>query len=116
MRPWLDVERRYLLDYAQNSGLRWVEDPSNRDVKFDRNFIRGKVLPQLKEQWPDVGNHLLRVAQHVTASSEVLQHTMAGLEDQIEFARLPTNQTQAITWMRAYLASRQVFGLQIAVS
>ena len=51
-RPLLEVTRRDLLKYAKQRGLRWVEDKSNKDVQFDRNFLRHKVMPAIESRWP----------------------------------------------------------------
>lgn len=51
-RPLLDVPRSELRAYAQHHGLRWIEDPSNADTELDRNFLRHRVLPLLRERWP----------------------------------------------------------------
>lgn len=51
-RPLLGFARRELEAYARAGALRWVEDESNVDTRFDRNFLRGDVLPRLQERWP----------------------------------------------------------------
>lgn len=51
-RPLLDHTRAQLHAYAQAHGLPWVEDPSNADTRFDRNFLRRQVLPLLRQRWP----------------------------------------------------------------
>lgn len=52
LRPLLDVPRSALLRYAQVQGLTWVEDPSNGDEHFDRNYLRRQVLPAIEARWP----------------------------------------------------------------
>ena len=51
-RPLLGIPRSALLDYAARTGLAWIEDPSNDDTDLDRNFLRHRVLPLLRERWP----------------------------------------------------------------
>ncbi|QNP40241.1 tRNA lysidine(34) synthetase TilS [Lysobacter solisilvae (ex Woo and Kim 2020)] len=51
-RPLLDRRRDELHAYANAHGLQWVEDPSNADARFDRNFLRAQLLPLLRERWP----------------------------------------------------------------
>lgn len=51
-RPLLGVPRAALLAYAQQQGLSWIEDPSNDDASLDRNFLRLRVMPLLRERWP----------------------------------------------------------------
>lgn len=51
-RPLLALSRAQLQAYAQAQGLEWIDDPSNADPAFDRNFLRLRVLPLLRERWP----------------------------------------------------------------
>jgi tRNA(Ile)-lysidine synthase len=61
-RPLLDVDRDALLGYAQTHGLAWIEDPSNADTAFDRNFLRQRVMPLLRQRWPHAPDALARAA------------------------------------------------------
>ncbi|MEO6170838.1 MAG: tRNA lysidine(34) synthetase TilS [Lysobacter sp.] len=61
-RPLLETPRNALLAYARAHGLRWIEDPSNSDARFDRNFLRLQVLPLLRSRWPHVDAAFARSA------------------------------------------------------
>ncbi|NVD36569.1 tRNA lysidine(34) synthetase TilS [Marinobacter lutaoensis] len=61
-RPLLDFDRAQLVQWATRAGLRWVEDPSNTDPGFDRNFLRHTVLPVLKPRWPGLNRRLAHTA------------------------------------------------------
>lgn len=62
LRPLLGVTRRELRAYAEAHGLHWVEDPSNRELCFDRNYLRHQVLPLLQQRWPAVARTVGRAA------------------------------------------------------
>jgi hypothetical protein len=61
-RPLLAQPREALRDHATTHGLPWIEDPSNADPRFDRNFLRQRVLPLLRERWPRVDASFARSA------------------------------------------------------
>lgn len=61
-RPLLDLPRARLLAHARAHALRWIEDPGNDDTALDRNFLRHRVLPLLRERWPHAGAALARSA------------------------------------------------------
>ena len=61
-RPLLEVPRSTLLDYAQRHGLVWIDDPSNDRLEHDRNFLRHRILPLLRERWPHTSAALARSA------------------------------------------------------
>lgn len=72
-RPLLGVARDDLRAYADEQRLRWVDDPSNSDTRFDRNFLRAEIVPRLKQRWPAATATLARSAQHCAAAAELLQ-------------------------------------------
>jgi tRNA(Ile)-lysidine synthase len=72
LRPLLDVSRDDLLAYARAEGLVWVEDPSNRDVRHDRNHLRLNVLPALRARWPSAARTLARAARHQAEAARLL--------------------------------------------
>jgi tRNA(Ile)-lysidine synthase len=72
LRPFLDAPRRALLDYAKQHRLTWIEDESNADTQFDRNFIRHKVLPKLQKQYPAIQQTISRSAQHMASANDLL--------------------------------------------
>lgn len=49
LRPFLNVSRNEILEYAELNGIEWREDSSNASTKYFRNKIRHKVVPVLKE-------------------------------------------------------------------
>lgn len=79
LRPLLDVPRAVLAAYAREAGLDWVEDPSNSDVRMDRNFLRHRVLPVLEERWPGLRGSVARSARLCAEASELLEDL--GVQD-----------------------------------
>ncbi|MEH6470311.1 MAG: tRNA lysidine(34) synthetase TilS [Halopseudomonas sp.] len=63
-RPLLGHTRQQLERYAADSGLSWIEDPTNADTVYDRNFLRAQVLPALKQRWPAAAMSIGRSARH----------------------------------------------------
>jgi len=68
----LQCSRQEILDYAAAHGLRWIEDESNADDSYPRNFLRHRVLPLLEEKFPACRDTLARSAQHFAEASELL--------------------------------------------
>ena len=63
LRPLLDIDRAELLAYAHAHQLHWIEDVSNEDTRFDRNYLRHRILPLLRDRWPAAPRALARSAQ-----------------------------------------------------
>lgn len=79
-RPLLETPRSALRAYAEAHGLRWIEDPTNADPAFDRNFLRHRVLPLLRTRWPQADAGFARAATLAGESADLLAgHDRAAL-------------------------------------
>ncbi|OOG27235.1 tRNA lysidine(34) synthetase TilS [Thioalkalivibrio denitrificans] len=63
-RPMLQMGRADLEAYARAEALDWIEDDSNLDTRFDRNLLRTRIMPALRERWPALDETLSRAAAH----------------------------------------------------
>jgi tRNA(Ile)-lysidine synthase len=72
VRPLLDVSRATLEAYAREQGLSWVEDPSNKDSRFSRNYLRELILPSLTARWPQASANMARTAAHLAEAQGLL--------------------------------------------
>lgn len=70
-RPLLDVPRATLEAYAQAHQLSWVEDESNQSERFDRNYLRHRILPPLRERWPGFADSWCQSQQWLRESAEL---------------------------------------------
>ena len=71
-RPLLDFSREELQSYALEAGLNWIDDPSNFDTDYDRNFLRHEVIPLLQTRWPALKKTLSRTAAHQAEADKLL--------------------------------------------
>lgn len=63
LRPLLAQSRQQLEAWAQRYQLDWIEDDSNQDARYDRNFLRLQVMPLLNQRWPHFARAVARSAQ-----------------------------------------------------
>jgi tRNA(Ile)-lysidine synthase len=71
-RPLLAFTRAELEAQGRAWGLGWIEDPSNRSTRHDRNFLRLTVLPPLLERWPAAVDNVARLAEQMAEAEEIL--------------------------------------------
>lgn len=71
-RPLLSVTKRQIEDYAKANNVPFVQDSTNDDVTYRRNYVRHVILPELKKIVPAVEQNLERFAQNVAADNELL--------------------------------------------
>ncbi|MDK9703589.1 MAG: tRNA lysidine(34) synthetase TilS [Sulfuritalea sp.] len=62
LRPLLGLTRNELLAYARAHRVVWIEDGSNADRRYTRNFLRHEVLPLLASRFPKAGEQLAGAA------------------------------------------------------
>jgi tRNA(Ile)-lysidine synthase len=72
LRPLLDVERAALVSYCESAQLAWIDDASNADIRFDRNYLRQLVIPALRERWPAVAECVARSGAHAAEARALL--------------------------------------------
>lgn len=86
LRPLLPYPRAELEAYAVAQGLQWIEDESNRDTTFDRNFLRQKVVPVLAERWPDYAARVTHSAA-LCAETDQLAEILAAQDLEAVYER-----------------------------
>lgn len=62
LRPLLNITREQIESYATEQRLNWIEDDSNQDDRYDRNFLRLHVVPLLTQRWPHFSQAVTRSA------------------------------------------------------
>ena len=102
LRPLLDVVRSELLAYAQQHALQWVEDESNADAAYPRNFLRHRVLPQLEQRFPAYRETLARSARHFAEACELLdQMAQQDAQGALNDGGMEVTRLQALSLSRA---------------
>lgn len=72
LRPLLQASQAELEEYAHLHQLQWIEDPSNQDQSFDRNFLRHSVFPLLQQRWPSIHKTLSNVSGLQAEANELM--------------------------------------------
>lgn len=74
LRPMLHLSRDEIQHYAAAHRLEWVDDHSNSDTHYNRNYLRHEVMPLLKQRWPAAARTISRSAEHCAEAAELLEH------------------------------------------
>ena len=96
-RPLLGFARAQITAYADVFGLTWLDDPSNLDTRYDRNFLRNKAMPLLRERWPELDAILVQVAQR-QADAHALETWAGGML--LAHAAIPVESVLNLTLLR----------------
>ena len=71
-RPLLNTSRIDIESYAKQHKLKWIEDESNQNTNFDRNFIRAKILPIIKNRFSHIIKVISRSSAHLAEAQNLL--------------------------------------------
>ena len=103
-RPLLAQPRAAVIAWAQAEQLRWIDDTSNADTDLDRNFLRHRVLPVLRERWPHADAMFARCAALAAEAADLLEdEDVAALAS----ARTPDPETLSVPALLAVPAARR---------
>ena len=58
-RPLLKVPKSEIKEYSVTNQIAFIEDDSNKNNLFDRNFVRNDVIPLLKSRWPSINKSII---------------------------------------------------------
>lgn len=72
-RPLLACTREQLRAEADARKLAWLEDPSNMELRHDRNYLRLNVVPALRARWPAAPLHAARLAVQASDAERLLE-------------------------------------------
>ena len=74
IRPLIDCDRRDIESYLREQGIAWCTDETNADLGYTRNYLRGVILPGLREHVNGrTAEHLCRTAQDLQEAEDFLQ-------------------------------------------
>ncbi len=73
LRPLLGFSQTQLHAYAEQYQLSWIEDETNTDTGFNRNYLRHQIMPLLRQRWPSADATLSRSASHCGEAAKLME-------------------------------------------
>jgi tRNA(Ile)-lysidine synthase len=83
VRPLLDIARSALREFGAAHAVLGIDDPMNRDLRFDRSYLRQEVWPSIERRWPGAAATLARSAQHLAQGQVFLDASAARTVDRL---------------------------------
>jgi len=113
IRPLLNDSQTDILNYAQEHNLQWIDDPSNVETRWNRNYIRHELWPDIIKRWPSAAQTISRSAEHCAETSELLddlaEQDLALLEVDKTSTSLPIKMLLTLSPARYRNALRHFF-------
>lgn len=79
LRPLLPFTREEIRNYAEVHKIRWREDSSNSESKYNRNKLRNILLPELEKQFPQLRQQVLTLVEAFQQTQKTLEERVAPL-------------------------------------
>ncbi|HEY0342920.1 MAG TPA: tRNA lysidine(34) synthetase TilS [Steroidobacteraceae bacterium] len=92
-RPLLSRSRAELETWVREQGLAWVEDDTNVDEGFDRNYLRLRILPLIRDRWPGAATAVTRSARHAAEAQSLLDALALGDVERARYGESLSAQT-----------------------
>ena len=106
-RPLLKINRKLIEAYVEENNLSFVQDESNYDTKFDRNYLRNEILPLIQIRYPDIINTISRSSENI-AEGLNLHKEIAKEDANLYFSK---NEERLSLSMLKVLAKERVINL-----
>ena len=72
-RPFLELSRKQILDYAVSNHLDWIEDDSNHNLNFRRNLLRLEYVPNLAKIFQGLVANIARSSKHQSDALDLIR-------------------------------------------
>jgi len=114
-RPLLGFTHESLHAWALHRNLNYIDDPTNTDTHYDRNFLRQRVVPMLKDRWPAMARTASRSASHLAEAQALLDdwtendYLLASVDDALSvdaLRELPAPRRRAL--LRYWLQQHEI--------
>ena len=109
LRPLLEVKRNEIEAYATARKLEWIEDDSNADSRYDRNFLRNELLPRLETRFPAYRETLSRASRNLADYSELAEDLAALDARAFNDGMIPVESLRGLSDARALNLLRRMF-------
>jgi tRNA(Ile)-lysidine synthase len=109
LRPLLEVTRNQIEVYAKVRKLEWIEDDSNTDSRYDRNFLRNELLPRLETRFPAYRETLSRASRNLADYSELADDLAALDAHEFNDGMVPVESLSRLSDARALNLLRRLF-------
>ncbi len=83
-RPLLEISRDEIRQYADQHALRFLDDPGNRELRYDRNYLRHEIMPRIHQRWPGAARTIARAAGHQAALARMARELGAKALEQAD--------------------------------
>ena len=83
LRPMISISKEEIYAYAKENNIPYREDASNASDKYQRNFLRNKIIPQLQERFPNAKENILKSAHLLAETNLIFEQRMLQIKKKL---------------------------------
>ena len=93
IRPFLETPKTDLVAYNYRNGIPHIDDVSNLDCRYSRNFLRNEIIPSIQKEWRGVVKNIVDFGRNCKCDDEYLNSivNMGALIGDENNIRIPLN-------------------------
>lgn len=80
IRPLIDTAKEDIIEYVTNNEVPYVDDETNSDDYFSRNYVRNVIFPTITERYPSFADNLVKLSKRAVEIKELIDELMPKLE------------------------------------
>jgi tRNA(Ile)-lysidine synthase len=84
IRPLLDYSKSDISAFAKHNNWAWREDVSNKTLKYKRNLLRNKLIPEMNQIVPDLNDSVLKLIRVFQSELAIIKNSLKGLVEEVE--------------------------------
>ena len=93
-RPFLQTPKNMINEYCEDNLISFVEDKTNQDSIFDRNFLRNNIIPMIESRWPSINKNILN---NILIQDIQSKYLVNSINDNLKYYCLGSNYQLSIS-------------------
>jgi len=91
IKPFLETDRGEIMSYIDEYDIPYVEDETNQDNAYSRNYIRNVIMPTIRKKFKSVDRNLINFANICAEDEEFIQNKveMGGVVRDKDITKIP---------------------------
>ena len=86
VRPLIEVSRSEVVEYLKGRGLLWVEDETNYQDSYLRNWVRLRLIPLLSERNPSIEETVGGILDSLRMDWELVERAVDEAEGRVHYS------------------------------
>ncbi|RCL42400.1 MAG: tRNA lysidine(34) synthetase TilS [SAR86 cluster bacterium] len=84
LRPFLKETKENILEFLSKNKINFIEDHTNNDISYSRNFLRKEVIPRIKDKWHSINENVSKMTEITKDQNSLYEHYLKDKIDDLK--------------------------------